>query len=517
MKPIDEHKQTTPEPDNPPEVVQHMFEAPPSLRQDQFISATNEKVYAFQHDQKHLSLKQRFGLMSRAKKILSVVGAVSTVFVISVIALSIAVYQPAKKPSASLTTQTKPTVISTTDLNNDGKVDTTDTKLAIGDVNGDGVVDDADITFAEADVNGDGVIDSNDVPVSEEDVSWWQSLLSKVQGNSSNDTSSDTNSDVADSSDTTQTGSDEDTSTPPTDEELLAENEDPGGNLTEAEVNDPVTAVPAPSTYTGSGTAVTLASWNILWWHNAASNAKNGIQAILQKAQVVGLQEVGTDAQKKIIDNLASSSVGVYHPAGIHTPIVWDNTVYQKVTSGYKRTVKSGIVKNIAYVKLRNRSTGQQFYMFNFHATVGVSDNPSQGCSSTVCNVYKYEMSTLSAYINAHKSDNLPIFVTGDYNSNYRASSTCKITWLACATFRSIGLKSGFEYTQLAGIGTTASTIGSSDRLIDYVYSWQRSNVEPVSVAIIGPNAACHRDSYGQNHCWNGSDHKPSLFTVKLH
>jgi len=512
MTPSDEQKQIPIEPESTPPPVQHMFDAPASLRSDQFISANNEQVYAFQHDQKHLSLLQRFGQMTRAKKILVVAGIASAVFVVTVIALSVFMYQSNK--SANLAAQKK-AVASSNDLNKDGKIDSADTKIAIGDVNGDGVVNDDDIAFAEADVNGDGVIDENDNP--DESVPWWQSMLSRVQNETnSNAANSEPTIDDVSSSDSDSI-SIEDTAEPTlTDDELLAYNDDMLGGVSEAEINDPTEAVQATVAYSGSGTALTLASWNILWWHNAASNAPNGIRAILDKAQVVGLQEVGTDGQKKAIKDMASSSIGVYSP-GPHTPIVWNNTLYQKVASGYKGIIKSGIAKYAVYVKLRNRSTGQQFYVFNFHATVGVSDNPGQGCSSKVCDVYKYEMSVLSKYVNSHKSDNIPIFVTGDFNSNYRSKITCQISWLSCATFRNIGLKSGFEYTGLAGIGTTASSIGSSDRLIDYVYSWQRSDVEPISVAIIGPNAACHRDSYGQNHCWNGSDHKPSLFSVKLH
>lgn len=284
----------------------------------------------------------------------------------------------------------------------------------------------------------------------------------------------------------------------------------------------PSTPITPPTTLSvpkaRGSTVLTVASWNVLWKNNTPTDVKKGIQTILSSAEVVGLQEVGTNnttAIRNAVGNLDSSKIGVYQPGG-STPIAWNATVYKKIKSGYKRLDNYGVVKYVTYVKLQNKTNDQQFYLFNFHAVVGTPDTPSEDCNTKECKAYKAEMKALSSLVASHKSDNVPIFVTGDYNANYRFDKACTLSWYPCQTFRAIGLRSGYSFTSDAGIDSTSSSIGTGSKVIDYVFSWKRSDVTPVSMQIVAPNAACHKDSSGQTHCWNNSDHKPVLFTVKI-
>jgi endonuclease/exonuclease/phosphatase family metal-dependent hydrolase len=452
--------------------------------------------------QERKSIKQWFLALPRAKQVVFIAGVCILIFTITVGALLIA------QPSNTA----KQTIIGTADTNGDGVINNGDSSPVFGDTNGDGIVDEYDTGDTES--------------ASSTTSSWWQKIISAGETSSQTDDgdSSDSYGDTAttneeettDGTDGTDGSTDDDATDPETDdgEETVPADEAPD----ETEIDDPIDTTPDPTPTYSEGTSLTVASWNVLGLHNNGTHAKKGVQTIFSSAQVIGLQEVGTGNNKSIrsaIGNLASSKIGVYQPHG-NTPIVWNATMYSKKSSGYIVIKGHSEYKVATYVKLRNKATGQQFYVFNIHMVVGTGDKSKESCSTRICLAYKQEIKAFSKFIAKRKSENIPIFVTGDYNANYRVDKSCKLSWYPCRAFRALDFYSGYSYTGFAGISKSASSVSSGDRVIDYVFSWKRADVTPVSMDIVAPNASCHRDSYGQNHCWNNSDHKPVLFTVKL-
>lgn len=480
---------------------------------DDLIAHANAETYAFEHGSMKHSPKQWFSGLSRTRKLLLVGGVVTAVFVVTVLGLTFGKESP-KDTTAAIT------AYGTTDTNGDGVINAADATVS-GDTNGDGVVDSRDDTSGNA-------TDSTSA-------TWWNNLFAKansaIQSNSSDDSSS-SSSDDYDSSTNTSDGSDsadDQTTASDTDNDTYAEETDPDEEIaydnqpSETETDDPVDTSADPAPTAEGGTLLTIASWNILYL-NSPAHISNGIKTIFGSAQIIGLQEVGTNkttANRNTIKNLSSSSIGVYQPDG-STPIIWNAKMYTKKASGVQKISAYGVLKYATYVKLRNKATGQQLYVFNFHAVVGTNGSklPSEGCGSAVCKAYKYEMKALSKFIASKKSENIPIFVTGDYNANYRLDSSCKLSWYPCKTFASLEFRSGYAYTGLAGIVKTDSSVGSSSSIIDYVFSWQRNDVSPIAMQIVAPGASCTTEksgaNKGQKHCWNNSDHRPVLFTVKL-
>jgi len=444
------------------------------------------------------SFKSWFLGLTRAKQIGLVAGTCILLLIITA-GILVAMSQPSNS--------TKQTVVGTADTNGDGVINSEDTTPIFGDTNGDGIVD-------QYDVSGDTESSTNT------SLSWWQKVINA--GKTTSSTQSD-QTDTSSQSDSTSTAISDENSSSASDDGTIAydDGEDTVPLDTapdETEVNDPTDNTTDPSPTVLGGTSLTIASWNVLGIHNTGSHAKQGVQTIFSSAQVMGLQEVGTGGNTSVrnaIGNLASSSIGVYQPRG-NTPILWNAKMYTKKASGYIVITGHGESKVATYVKLRNLASGQQFYVFNIHMAVGTADNSKEGCSSRICAAYQQEMKAFTKFIAKHKSENIPIFATGDYNANYRVDKSCSLSWYPCSSFRSLDFYSGYSYTGLAGISKTASSVGSSDRIIDYVFSWKRSNVLPVSMDIVAPNASCSKDSYGQTHCWNNSDHKPVLFTVNL-
>ncbi len=436
----------------------------------------------------HTTLRERFGSLTNMQRVM-LFSAVGIVFFIA----SISVLTLLQKPTIQTSNKTS-AILGTADKNNDGIIDESDNLIADSST--------TDTTSQEESANSTDPTD--------EEISWWQRLIASTKSKTTTTTDDTT---VAYDDTTSDTSTYDDSAGEDYTEPDIADEADPNDPLQIDETaNEPVAAPSKPS----SGTLLTIATWNVLYT-NSPSNMKKGISTILSSAQVLGLQEVGTGGSvdlDRAVAGLASDSIGVYEPSG-NTPIIWNAKMYTKRASGYKIIDPYGFRKTVTYVRLRNIANGKEFYVYNFHAVVGLPDKPSESCSTTVCKAYRAEMKELMPYISSRGSD-VPVFSVGDYNADFREDKACRITWLPCRSYRSINMKSGYELLNLSGIGDSESSSSSGTRLIDYVFSKTRSDVTPISIDIIGGNATCRRESSVSNRCWNGSDHKPSLLTVKL-
>lgn len=259
-----------------------------------------------------------------------------------------------------------------------------------------------------------------------------------------------------------------------------------------------------------TGTAITVASWNSKI--DNKNNIADEVKTILKKANVVGLQEVHTAKQRNNIQKLIESNKYAVSPKA-HTnnnssagpgsyAIVWREKEFVRLSEGATGQVSPGLdglrPRYIAWVKLKQRATGRQFYVVNTHMVRDVDDSGSLSNKKANVNAYKGHMEKLVSLVKKLQKDNLPIFVTGDFAMDYR-KDTGKVSIFPKAALGSIGLRSNWELTSLNGIAKKANTYGNGSRLIDYVFSW---NVAPKSTAIGSSKL--------------GSDHYPVFFTADL-
>lgn len=269
--------------------------------------------------------------------------------------------------------------------------------------------------------------------------------------------------------------------------------------------------------------SVVLATWNVLKYDNARSNMYAGIREIFsQGAGVIGLQEVDDPSfNTNSLDGLKSNTIGVYFPKGT-TPIVWNKEKYTLKDSGYIRPI-SDRGKYFPYVRLQHKTTKNEIYVMNVHMEPGVNNQP-QGCQSVACAAYKKQMVAVKEELNKLKKSDIPVFILGDFNVNYRYDYKCKITWQPCYSLDTISMKSNFKALKLQGIASKSSTVGSASTLIDYVFYWTKSPVATTmrSERILGANVSCKTSSKTDidgdkiKHCWHASDHKPLLVTVSV-
>jgi len=312
--------------------------------------------------------------------------------------------------------------------------------------------------------------------------------------------SGDTNDTEADSNDATNDAAN-DTAT-----DEGSETNDAGDN-TPPESNDPVEVVPipAPTPVPAKPSPVIAHKFTTASWNSNVDNKNNvgdEIKTIMSKTQILGVQEVHHADQRASITSkvtcsscayagyLASYSSGTASQSSY--PIIWNKSYFSAVGSGSYRKMcdaastskYSYAARYATYVKLQSKVNGKQFYVVNTHF-MGVGESSGKpGSDTLLTSRYKTHMTNLVALINELKSANIPIYVVGRFNVNYRYDHTVKTNYFPYISLGAVGLRSGWDVTNLSGISGSAGTDGTSSRLIDYVFALQRSDVTSNSVAI---------------------------------
>lgn len=453
-------------------------EEKPAPTIDDMISRTNSQAYVFEHGKQKDSLWRWVSKLSRTQKVLLAIGIVMVVATLLLVVFSLSGTNKGNDSALSANTNTS--------SNGDASSQFIDT-------NGDGLVDVNDANEESAD-DPDASSSNSLTNESSTETTWWQRLL-----NIKNTATSTSNTSTTPSS-----SSDEYSQVNTSYYDYLSSYQNEG-------YSDYTSYTQA-----SSGTPLVVATWNVLKYDNGQTNLRNGVNDIFGAgAAIIGLQEISDPSfSPSSVTKLGSGSIGTYSPEG-GSAIVWDTKTVDKISVDSFRPIASK-EKRFAYGKFRLKSSGQEFYVINQHMQPGVN-NMSQGCGSDNCTFYKAQMKTLVAKVKDLQSAKIPIFLIGDFNVDY-SIDTCKVTWYPCYALGKIGLTSSYKALGLK------STIGSAKKYIDQEYFWtaKSTDILPVSNKILGANATCKksnvRDIDGDVviHCWNGSDHKPLLFTAKL-
>ena len=204
------------------------------------------------------------------------------------------------------------------------------------------------------------------------------------------------------------------------------------------------------SSLADTGTTITVASWN-----SKIDNKKNiagQTKTLLKTADVVGLQEVHTAAQRNNIRNLIESDKYAVSPkahtnndsgSGVESyPIVWREKEFVRTAEGTTGQVSPSLdglrPRYITWVKLKQRATGKQFYVVNTHMVRDVDSNGSLSSKKANVKAYTGHMEKLGNLVKKLQKDNVPIFVTGDFAMDYR-KDTGKVGVFPKAALGAIG------------------------------------------------------------------------------
>jgi len=452
-------------PTSPPPPIEQTGLPPAAMSTDQMIAQENARVFVFEHGGEELpelpKPPNQHKLLDffNAHKSTLIVAMVSVILMSSGAAFAftkLQTYTKAPKTQTSTITANQTTPSST----DTAAADTTDTTDP-NDVSGD-TEDDTTVTDAEND---------------------------DTSGDTAEDTAPDNNAPANDNSGDESDGTnDEGDNTPP-------------------KSNDPVETVPTPTPTPIPATPspaiahkFTTASWNSNV--DNKNNVGDEIKTIMTKTQILGVQEVHHADQRASITSKVTCSSCAYagylpsYTSGTASqssyPIIWNKTYFSAVGSGSYRKMcdaastskYSYAARYATYVKLQSKVNGKQFYVINTHF-MGIGETAGKpGTDALLTGRYKTHMTNLVALINELKSANIPIYVVGRFNVNYRYDHTVKTNYFPYISLGAIGLRSGWDMTNLSGISGSAGTDGTSSRLIDYVFALQRSDVTSNSVAI---------------------------------
>ncbi len=338
-----------------------------------------------------------------------------------------------------------------------------------------------------------------------------------------NTDSSDTADDTAgaDDEDTTDTGDNAESDDTGDDEGDTAAEEDSGeddGTIVpddgseDVDTPDP-TPVPTAPVPTASH-KFTVATWNAN--NDNAKNVGDEVLTIMGQTQVLGLQEVHDKTQRDRVNSKVicptckySGYIPAYSAGGASQssyPIIWNKSAFSIVGAGQWRKMcdaaKTYAARYATWVKLQSKVNGKQFYVIDTHL-MGIGESKGKPGSDSVLNAaYQTHMTNLKNLIIDLKKDNIPIYVAGDFNVDYRYDKTVKTSYFPYMSMGGLLLKSNWEYTNLSGISSTKGTTTANNRLIDYVFAWQRSDVTSVSTAL---STSTH-----------GSDHYIVFFTSSV-
>jgi len=295
----------------------------------------------------------------------------------------------------------------------------------------------------------------------------------------------------------------------------------------------------ATQTELAPSSTITIASWNTLIT-NSKKNISSGATALSKSADILDVQELNYKPERQAIrDKLMCkncaytgymykwSSVGAT-PASVS--IFWNKTKFTKKEAGwlwsYGKNQKYWAVEKdknapdgkvasryITWVRLQDKATGREFYVLNTH-TIAAIDKDGTGNANNPKRMalYKRHMEVLTAFIQTIKTKgDYPIFLTGDFNVDYRKDNPAYqglkgmsvYADFPYAMLTTLDMHNGWQRFNLAGIADDARTQGSSgNRIIDYVWSTDRSDVTPLSASISS-------NSYG-------SDHYPVFYSFEL-
>ncbi len=239
------------------------------------------------------------------------------------------------------------------------------------------------------------------------------------------------------------------------------------------------------------------------------------LRAITQEApDVVSLQEMASwDRRQAVRAAFVDCDTCLYDahmpgpavPGG--TPILYRSDKYTFLDQGSQKVTEDTYVgsrgagpstiraKWVNWVRLRDNATQRQVYVVNNHfvPTVQSSDGGPNDQWRRVA-IYRKHMEGLVGIIEGFKkSTGGTIFVTGDFNVNYRTDSIKQAPMFPYHALGAVSVTSSFQNVSVPEEGTHVLASGYSKRLIDYVFNLRRRAVSPVDHHIIFGLNSDHR------------------------
>lgn len=256
---------------------------------------------------------------------------------------------------------------------------------------------------------------------------------------------------------------------------------------------------------------------------NSTKRALSDVKKIAATgADIITLQEMASAERRKAVRAALVDCSGCLYstwmprlPVPGSTPILFRKDKFELKDAGTVQVSKATYVgargagpstlnaKYINWVKLRERNTGRHFFVLNNHAvpTVqGKGGGPNRSMPKRLA-LYRQHMDGLKHLIGEFEARRKPVFVTGDFNVNYRKDKVVQSSLFPYVNMGQMGVQASYRALGEPAHGTHVLPNGFDQRLIDYVMFSGHRAVQPVDQRVL----------FGYN-----SDHRPLLVDFRL-
>ena len=233
-----------------------------------------------------------------------------------------------------------------------------------------------------------------------------------------------------------------------------------------------------------------------------------------QAPDVIALQEMSSwKRRQKVRKHLVDCATCLYDtfmpvaavPGG--QPILFRRDKYSLLGTGMRKVTEDTYVgskgagpstihaKWITWVRLRDLATGRQVYVLNNHfvPTVQSKSGGTNNMTRRLA-IYRKNMDGLVTLIREIQSTTGGlVFVTGDFNVNYRGDVVAKAPIFPYVALGSVGVTSSYQNVAVPTTGTHVLKNGFDKRLIDYVLNLRKRSVSSDALQILMGMSSDHR------------------------
>ena len=249
---------------------------------------------------------------------------------------------------------------------------------------------------------------------------------------------------------------------------------------------------------------------------NTVSQAVSDVKRMAATgADIITLQEMASAKRRKAVRAALVDCTGCLYSAWMpslpvpgSTPILYRKDKFELKDAGTVQVSEATYVgsrgagpstlnaKFINWVKLRESRTGRHFFVLNNHAVPTVqakSGGPNYSLPKRLA-LYRKHMDGLKKLIAQFEARRKPVFVTGDFNVNYRKDKVVRSSLFPYVNMGQVGVQASYKALGEPVHGTHVLPNGYDQRLIDYVMFSNHQAVKPVANRVL----------FGYN-----SDHRP--------
>lgn len=145
---------------------------------------------------------------------------------------------------------------------------------------------------------------------------------------------------------------------------------------------------------------------------------RHDVQRAAKTGEIIGWQEIGPERYKDAIRNL--KGFDTFMPKGLETPISWKKSEFKLLDSGVKK-MHGGLAKvsphrQVAWVKLQNKETGETVIHMNTHLVSGAFNSKVQRSDPWRKKMWALHIEKMGKMVEQFEKQGFPVTISGDFN-----------------------------------------------------------------------------------------------------